>query len=50
LTFYVLRGGSWVFGSPDDFCAASRNWDAPDYGDCDFGFRIVLHLQKASRL
>jgi len=37
----VLRGGSWRYGSPDDFRCASRYYRfAPSYRDGDYGFRV----------
>ena len=43
-TFLVLRGGSW--GSRARYCrVANRDYNSPDYSNCNIGFRLVLVQQ-----
>jgi formylglycine-generating enzyme required for sulfatase activity len=39
----VIRGGSWLYGAKP-LRSASRNWQAPDTGKDDIGFRIARVL------
>jgi serine/threonine protein kinase len=40
--YRVLRGASWLDGSPGDLLSSSRYISTPDYRNFNFGFRCVL--------